>query len=540
MDQLTVVPEQDLDASLPETPPRLEVKNAFGSEIEVEVVIVNYRRPGNIPQIIEGFRAQTVPCRITICDVGRGKDRVPCEVRSTVDATIDFSDNAGGFNRYVAVNAFRLPFTWFHDDDMVPGPRMVEGFLRFNWISYAVLGHIGRLVGKSRFSEVKAEHSPIPVDFLVRGYWVRTQDLPMIQRFLWKAWEIGYEPGVREDDILLLKGIEAYTGRRAIVVPPLPDGRMNARDLPEPHAQCIERNHIPRRIQFVHLANSIIQAMHHEPRRVVFVGSPAPARLNLADHLRSAGLESWLRKCFADAEVLLVEEGDEFCLRALSLTDRDLVVGFSRQAGFLADLGDHVPRIAIPPVTLSDAHPAMPDMALFLDREFNPPVYDRDGMIVVVDEPDGPWRSQLIDSVSDLGMPFDTITTIESPLPVKTGLRSWLFRRKVAGFSSVRAVLTDNPDYLAFAIIARTPCVVIAGSSAEAALRAPSWLSSVSAVRMISDPGLASVALEAAMKGSYRELPDFEKLITCTLESLCEEVGGGTAPFASPTANGFV
>ena len=526
MKQLPTGTTVDLSKQQGNTPPRLNVANPFGSEIHVEVVIVNYRRPRNIPKIIEGFRAQTEPCRITICDVGRGADRVPCEVRSTADAVIDFSDNAGGFNRYVAVNAFRLPFTWFHDDDMVPGKRMVEGFLRYSSTVYGILGHIGRIVRRSDFLEVIADQCPVVVDFLVRGYWVRSQDLPMIQRFLWKAWEAGHDPGVREDDILLAKSIEAFSGRRAIVVPPLPEGRMNDRELPEPHAQSHERSHIPRRLEFVKVANSIMQAMQNEPRRIVLVGGASPERRNLVSHLRTVGLELWLRTRFAGFEVLTIDEGEEAWLPPLKLSDRDLVVGLSARAvSFLAP-NDPVPSIVISPGGgRFESGAEMPDMALFLDQEFAPPDYERDGILVAVDDPGDPWQAWLATELLDLGLPLEKVIKVDAELPVKTSLRTWLFRRKVAEFASVRAVLTDNPDYLALALLARTPCLLIERATEGAPSCLPPWLPAVSAVRIVKDPRFVSAELEAAMKGAFRELPDFRRIISDALEQVLREKG---------------
>ncbi len=504
------------------SPRRLNVENPYSSEIKVEVVIVNYRRPGNLPAIIKGFRAQSEPCRITICEVAKGPERLTQAVRDTVDAVIDLTDNIGGLNRYVAANAFRLPYTWFHDDDMVPGRRMIEGFLRYTGLSYGVLGQMGRAVRKAGFAKIQYPEKPTLADFLVRGYWVQTRDLASIQRFLWKAWDLGFNGGVREDDILLAKSIEAFTGRRAIVVPPLPDGRMNQLDLPEPHAQAGEKNHKIARRHFCTLINAIIQEMHREPQRIVLGSCPPPQERNLTAHLRTAGLVAWLGQSFPSAEILTLDKGEEDCLVELGLSARDMVVVLGEDSALLSACEKEIPRMVIPRATLprEEGQASIPDVALFLEQNFSPPSYDRDGVAVAIDGSTPKDLEELLHGISELGLSLQALTAkIEWSSDVKSGLRPWILRKKVAEFAALQAVVTDSLDYVAFAVLARTPCVMITDHPDSAT--SPSWwLSGVSAVRVASDLASAVSELEVAIKGSYRGLPELRQLVTQSLAPL--------------------
>src|SRR5687768_4982489 len=147
--------------------------------VRVEVVLINYKRPRNVRDIVQAFREQTVPCHISLIDAAIGPEfEIDPEVRVAVDRVYSWTHNFGPYNRYVPIAAFSHEFTYFHDDDMLPGRRLIEHFVNAadSLQQFGVLGQQGRLVGSDGTYHAegvgRSEHF-LPVDVVVRGYFVR-------------------------------------------------------------------------------------------------------------------------------------------------------------------------------------------------------------------------------------------------------------------------------------------------------------------------------------------------------------------------------
>lgn len=161
----------------------------------VEAVVVNWKRPENIPVILEALRPQ---CELlTVINAGE-----PCDTR-LADLTVTLSKNFGGINRY-SLTSHNCDYTYFHDDDMLPGSRLIEHFLEYSDKAY-VLGQIGRIVGERyNFNDVPRTNDVVDVDLVVRGYFVNTKLLPEIFRL-----RQTFKNPIREDDMML-----AWAARR--------------------------------------------------------------------------------------------------------------------------------------------------------------------------------------------------------------------------------------------------------------------------------------------------------------------------------------
>lgn len=155
----------------------------------VEAVVVNWKRPENIPVILEALRPQ---CDfLTVINAGE-----PCDT-TLADLTVTFSKNFGGINRYNLASHI-CDYTYFHDDDMLPGSKVIEHFLEFS-DKACVLGQIGRIVGERYNSnDVPRTNEVVDVDLIVRGYFVNTKLLPEIFNIRQK-----FKTHFREDDMVL-------------------------------------------------------------------------------------------------------------------------------------------------------------------------------------------------------------------------------------------------------------------------------------------------------------------------------------------------
>lgn len=224
----------------------------------VEVVITNWRRPANVRQIMEAFCAQTAPCRITLIDAADAPQALDAKTLQLADRHFRFSHNFGGVNRYIPALGYHADYTYFHDDDMLPGPRVIEHFLEHaaRTPEFSVLGQFGRiLTAEGRYIIGDTPRYPDkckPVDFLVRGYFIKTHDLQHIWPF---AKALNLEIQDCEDDLLLCCALAVGTGKPCLVTP-LCDvaSSMAARYLPEPSALSRRHDHLTRRECFLKAA----------------------------------------------------------------------------------------------------------------------------------------------------------------------------------------------------------------------------------------------------------------------------------------------
>lgn len=515
--QRSVVLSTDIDETN-----RTLVHNPYSRDTKIRVVIIHFRRPANILSILDSFKAQTVPCHVTIIYVPFGQRSLPGVVNEKADEVIAVRENFGSFNRYVTSSAFFHPYTYFHDDDMLPGPRLLEGFLAHSGLSYGVLGQIGRRRTLESFEPVLDVEEPTPVDFVCRGYWVQTRDLPCIQRLLWAAWERGYDPGVREDDILLGRSIEAYTGRGAYVVPALPHGKMEQQKLPEPHAMWKEEGHRARRLEFMRTMDSVTAGLRNRKGRIIVAGIPPAENRELVEHVRGMAIRSWLKRRFPGRSCIELQAGQEVLGPRLRIADRDLLVlsGGGEPIDALLAANPHVPALDFRP-TRPDGEEGRSDLlglevvasALLMDGRLELPVLERDGVLAAFREP---GKAECDEAVTEIGLPVHECDLLANE-DVTEGLREWQLVEMLTRFASVRVVVTDRADALVFALLSRTPCVALAtGESGIAALREA--FDGITALRFVDGTEQFAAQTDEAMAGDWRDAPDFRKTVEVALE----------------------
>ncbi|HEY2344192.1 MAG TPA: hypothetical protein VGH90_14205 [Chthoniobacteraceae bacterium] len=145
---------------------------------------------------------------------------MPPESLARCDRVFRWKQNFGSYNRFIPSLAYQSEYTYFHDDDMLPGRRVVENFLQYAGTigDFGVLGQNGRRFGNGAINqdEVRANGSPVTVDSLVRGYFVRTRNLVELFR---RAWRYGNNAAyTRHDDLFLCLSMR-QAGLRNYAIP---------------------------------------------------------------------------------------------------------------------------------------------------------------------------------------------------------------------------------------------------------------------------------------------------------------------------------
>ena len=236
----------------PPPPPRATHHPAAGAMTRpkrVEVVVVNWRRPANVQRIVAAFAAQRELCTITLIDAAYPSEfAVDATTLRAVDRHFLFSHNFGGYNRLVPLASYTARYTYFHDDDMLPGPQTVAGFLRQaeTHPDFGVLGQEGRTLrgGRYNFSRVAGKDNLQEVDFVVRGYFVRTVRL---QYLLPWVLTLGIGDDHSDEDLLLCSAVRQAGFKIGAVLPASAAEKMNQQELPAPHAISAGASHLSRR-----------------------------------------------------------------------------------------------------------------------------------------------------------------------------------------------------------------------------------------------------------------------------------------------------
>ena len=228
---------------------------------QVEAVVINWRRPHNVTAIVSALRRQTVPCTITVCDCHDSPEfKLPPETFSAIDRVYRWKHNLGAFSRYVPVGGYDHKYTFFIDDDMLPGVRCVEHFLAGaeQLRAFGALGQLGRILdpdGSYRMGDVARGPGFTEVDIIVRALLVRTDCLvhvPQIRNLL-KEFD---DP---EDDILLSVGLAMYAGLPCYLTPddPDPETLVNVYELGSPHSRSTRPHHLAARSRLLRSAMNL-------------------------------------------------------------------------------------------------------------------------------------------------------------------------------------------------------------------------------------------------------------------------------------------
>jgi hypothetical protein len=193
---------------------RQPILPAVAGNPRVECIVVAWRAE-NLEPILRAFRNQTVPCRTTVVVANRmaNGEAVPESALGLADRVLRITEDFGAYNRFLPAFACDQEFVYLHDDDMLPGPRCLEHFLKAadSIGHFGVLGQEGRqFPGGNRYSTaaVKQAAQPQPVDMVVRGYFVPACHLPVV---LQARHSLRLKAGDDlEDDLILAYGMKSH------------------------------------------------------------------------------------------------------------------------------------------------------------------------------------------------------------------------------------------------------------------------------------------------------------------------------------------
>jgi len=228
----------------------------------VEVVVMNWRRPENVEAIVSTLRDQSYECTVTICDNHQSPEFAlgPAAMRDA-HRIFRWHHNVGPYGRYGPLALFDHTYTLFLDDDLLPGTRAVEHFVRSaeGLPNFGVLGQLGRILVDDNYNidEVARDHGFTEVDIVVRAYFVKTSRLHLIPQFRWQLAPDTAE--FVEDDLLLCFAMQ-FLGNLPCMLTPWtedPEARVNRIELPERYALSHRPNHIAARTNIVRRAMSL-------------------------------------------------------------------------------------------------------------------------------------------------------------------------------------------------------------------------------------------------------------------------------------------
>lgn len=195
----------------------------------VEVVVANWKRPANIPRVLEALRAQTVPVTCTLTDAS--PEAHPAVIHDAWDRVFTMP-NMGAWNRIAICGAYGHEYTLFVDDDVIPAPNMVERFLSCADAlgdRFACLGFRGR---RYKWGTIEIHDFPQMnecMEWIAQIYFLKTRDI------YWTLHEL-HRCGLKVKlpsnhfDAIMCYGITRHTGQPCYVIPQ-PDGM--SYDLPE-------------------------------------------------------------------------------------------------------------------------------------------------------------------------------------------------------------------------------------------------------------------------------------------------------------------
>lgn len=224
---------------------------------KIEVVLINWKRPHNISKIVTSLRNQSIQCTITLCDChieevfALDKDTI-----GRIDRLYRWSHNLGAYSRYLPLSAFDHEYTFFIDDDMLPGCRCLEYYYKCagQLKNFGVLGQLGRVIdqdGIYRPKYVPMKDIFVETDIIIRAYFVKTKYLYNIVRFRWYL-NYFYDE-LPEDDILLCVSLKFYENLSCYLLPINEDVEtlVNREELPDDYSLCRRPEHYVKRMLFV-------------------------------------------------------------------------------------------------------------------------------------------------------------------------------------------------------------------------------------------------------------------------------------------------
>lgn len=182
----------------------------------VEVVLSHWRRPGNIPAILEALRSQTIPVTCTLVDVHE-QSSYAIKPKLKFDRVFRLP-NLGAWTRIAICGVYEHEYTLLLDDDVVPSPLMVETLLEAADTlrgRFSCLGFHGRNVGEQ--IDFIQRHYIEKVHWIVQAYFVNTGYMPFAISQLHQA-KLSIRLPTNHSDTILCFGIRKYTGFPCYVV----------------------------------------------------------------------------------------------------------------------------------------------------------------------------------------------------------------------------------------------------------------------------------------------------------------------------------
>jgi len=223
----------------------------------VETVIINWRRPHNVKKIVQALAEQTVPVTITICDCHNEEQyALDPATLSMADRVYRWTHNVGAYSRYTPLASYDHLYTFFIDDDLLPGKKCMEAYLEaaVQMPEFGVLGQFGRIIDADdmyRPWNLSLSDSFIETDFIIRAYFVKTRHLSSVVRF---RWEIGYfDAALPEDDLLLCAALKYYEKLPCYLIPYNndPETLVGKQEQNTDHALSARKDHYLKRSQFI-------------------------------------------------------------------------------------------------------------------------------------------------------------------------------------------------------------------------------------------------------------------------------------------------
>jgi len=228
------------------------------SEPRVTAIVVNWRRPDNVQRILRALRQSSARCHIIVCDVRVDETYRKDTFFEGADEVLHLSRNHGGFNRLVPAMLVQTEFTYFHDDDLLPGPEALAALMRCadGMLGMGVLGQIGRVYPDGQFGTddvLRDEHVCVPVDNVIRGALVRSALLPGVMHFWHRHGRNFITPeGLVHDDLMLSFALRSAGHiNRLTPADHRNDTMINSEELPDQYALSRRPQHRPERAAIV-------------------------------------------------------------------------------------------------------------------------------------------------------------------------------------------------------------------------------------------------------------------------------------------------
>jgi len=187
----------------------------------IQVIVLHWKRPQNLVTVLNAFRQQTIEHRLILADNHPSDEFAPpADALDMCDDVFRWKTDYGPFGRLVPALLGETEWTYFHDDDAVPGRRCLEYYLESarEIGDFATLGQQGRFCrtarGRIRYSrrKIRPAVEPRPVDLCVQSHFLRTENLPFALEFRHALWRrFGSDVPAIHDDIMLCCGVQKAT-----------------------------------------------------------------------------------------------------------------------------------------------------------------------------------------------------------------------------------------------------------------------------------------------------------------------------------------